>query len=118
MLFLILFAKKVVLLQMGNTDKQELFSQERRIKKTGKAFAKPTGAHFELRNRMLDVSISMKNPCKAIKRRGFAKKPKSNTARKGHSERYNYINDILPIQSLAANNTKTKCCRSLSFGGV
>ena len=57
---MILFAKKVVLLQMENIDKQELFSQEKRIKKTGKAFAKPTGAHFELRNRMLDVSINMK----------------------------------------------------------
>lgn len=47
---------------MENTDKQELFSQERRKTETGKAFAKPTGAHFELRNRMLDVSIGMKKP--------------------------------------------------------
>lgn len=61
-IFLFLFAKKVVLLQMENTDKQELFSQERRKTETGKAFAKPTGAHFELRNRMLDVSIGMKKP--------------------------------------------------------
>ena len=62
MLFLILFAKKVVLLQMENIDKQELFSQEKRIKKTDKAFAKPTGTYFELRDNMLGVSISMKKP--------------------------------------------------------
>ena len=62
MLFLILFAKKVVLLQMENIDKQELFSQEKRITKTDKAFAKPTGTYFELRDNMLGVSISMKKP--------------------------------------------------------
>jgi len=61
-IFLFLFAKKVVLLQMENIDKQELFSQEKRIKKTGNAFAKPTGTYFELRDNMLGVSISMKKP--------------------------------------------------------